>query len=449
MVESFEQIGEIAVSSQTRLHVCFSSRHYPHITIERGIQLVLEGEEGHQQDISNYLNSELKAGRSKLVEKIKEEIFERASGIFLWVVLVVKILNSEFRSGRIHALRKRLDEIPDGLDELFSDILTRDGHNMEELILCLQWILFARRPLKREELYYAVLSTPGGSIGAWEPDEIGVDDMERFILSSSKGLACVTKSKNKTVQFIHESVRDYLLKGKGFDTLHAGLDNLSGQSHNKLKECCQTYLAIDKSQYLPLAIQSLPLASTEEAASIRKLANERFPFLQYVTDNIFYHSDCAHGNDVNQLEFVKSFTTNEMNFSLQDWIYMRNLFEKFQVRRYTPGVSLLYILAEKDLPNLIRVELGRVPHMDPKGERHSFPLIAAIANNCESAIRAFLQAKNSPLVVEEYEEAIQCILRNQNQITSQKRTLLSWAIGASEYPLAKAIFLTEKVLTGI
>jgi hypothetical protein len=41
----FEYLGQLAISSQFRFHVCFSSRHYPHITIEKGIQPKLEGQE--------------------------------------------------------------------------------------------------------------------------------------------------------------------------------------------------------------------------------------------------------------------------------------------------------------------------------------------------------------------------------------------------------------------
>src|SRR5205814_1409874 len=169
--------------------------------------------EGHNQDIANYLHSELKAGSSKQVEQVRTEILEKASGIFLWVVLVVQILNKEYDRGRIHALRKRLQEIPTKLNELFKDILTRDGQNMEDLLLCIQWILYAKRPLKREELYFAILSGEAPeALTAWNPEEITKQDMERFILSSSKGLAEVTKSTDQTVQFIHESVRDFLLE---------------------------------------------------------------------------------------------------------------------------------------------------------------------------------------------------------------------------------------------
>jgi hypothetical protein len=68
---------------------------------------------------------------------VRTEILEKASGIFLWVVLVVQILNKEYDGGRIHALRKRLWEIPTKLNELFKDILTRDNQNMEDLFLCI------------------------------------------------------------------------------------------------------------------------------------------------------------------------------------------------------------------------------------------------------------------------------------------------------------------------
>jgi hypothetical protein len=54
------------------------------------------------------------------------EILVKASGIFLWVYLVVPILNKAYDKGRPYSLKKRLEEIPKGLPELFDDILTRD-----------------------------------------------------------------------------------------------------------------------------------------------------------------------------------------------------------------------------------------------------------------------------------------------------------------------------------
>jgi hypothetical protein len=54
--------------------------------------------------MANYLHSKLKARRSKQIKQIKDEILKRASRIFLWVVLIIKMLNIEFNHGYIHAL---------------------------------------------------------------------------------------------------------------------------------------------------------------------------------------------------------------------------------------------------------------------------------------------------------------------------------------------------------
>ncbi|KAL1598069.1 hypothetical protein SLS59_007079 [Nothophoma quercina] len=95
MIQFFERIGDLAVSNDIRFQVCFSSRHYPHVTIRHGLELVLEGQEGHSQDISNYVETELKIGKSKTAQRVRAELQEKASGIFMWVVLVVGILNKE------------------------------------------------------------------------------------------------------------------------------------------------------------------------------------------------------------------------------------------------------------------------------------------------------------------------------------------------------------------
>jgi len=159
----------------------------------------------------------LRLGNSKQSEALRSDIQEKSAGIFLWVALVIEILNKEYAGGRVSALRDRLTDIPPGLDELFEMILMRDGENMQELQLCIQWVLFAVRPLKPQELYFAVHFGAGQSIPiSWDTDSISLDDMHRFVQSSSKGLAEVSKSKELTVQFIHESVRDFLFKdGKG------------------------------------------------------------------------------------------------------------------------------------------------------------------------------------------------------------------------------------------
>jgi hypothetical protein len=156
MISFFERMGELAISSETRFHICFSSRHYPEITITNGLTLTLEGHEGHSQDITDYVDSKLKIGQGKIAEDIRSELRAKASVVFMWVVLVVDILNTEHERGQMHRLRKRLRDLPPGLPELFRDILTRDSLDRDQLLLCVQWVLFASNPLTPEQLYFAI-----------------------------------------------------------------------------------------------------------------------------------------------------------------------------------------------------------------------------------------------------------------------------------------------------
>ncbi|PMD33669.1 hypothetical protein L207DRAFT_438320, partial [Hyaloscypha variabilis F] len=322
MASFFEQLGELAISAGIRFQVCFSSRHYPHITISKGLHLVLEGQEGHNQDITNYLDSELKLGHGRLAQEIRGELQTKASGVFMWVVLVVEILNKENDGGRVHVLRQRLRDIPNDLHELFREILMRDCHNRDELLLCIQWILFAKHPLKPEELYFAILSgVAPEALRSGNADEITMDVIKKFILNSSKGLAEVTKSKTPTVQFIHESVRDFLVKENGLGELFPHLGgNFQGQSHGRLKLCCLTYMGIDFTAHLDLS-EPLPKAKSEQATDLRQLAAKTFPFLEYSVHFVLQHADAAQSGGVDQGEFIQL-------FPLTDWIKLYNLLEK-------------------------------------------------------------------------------------------------------------------------
>ncbi|KAK7413482.1 hypothetical protein QQX98_007630 [Neonectria punicea] len=75
-----------------------------------------------------------------------------------------------------------------------------------------------------------------------ESDSVTSDDLRRFILDASKGLAEITASQKPTVQFIHESVRDFLLKEGGMSDLPMVGDNFEGQGHNNLVTACMLHL---------------------------------------------------------------------------------------------------------------------------------------------------------------------------------------------------------------
>ncbi|KAK0748783.1 hypothetical protein B0T21DRAFT_303588, partial [Apiosordaria backusii] len=451
MVRLFESIGEQAVSNGLRFRIFFSSRHYPEISLDTCLDILLDGQEGHVRDIETYIQSQLKVGD----QQTKDQLRERSSGVFMWVVLVVDILNREMSQGKPPSLvTKKLKQIPRNLYELFRSILTRDRRDSDGLLLCIQWLLFTREPLNPEQLYYALLS-------GLEPDDDSDSDdgsspsnevtytmgdvatatlcgFEKFIRNTSKGLAEVTPSKKTpVVQFIHESVRDFLLKDnkKGLREVWPKLDkNFEAQSHDKLKQCCFNYLQSDISAGLGLGLDlKLPRASTMEGSALREKATKNFPFLAYATKNILWHAEYAQIGAITQEVFLKD------DFNLRTWLLLRNVLEKHEARRYdyTYTATLLYVLAELNLPSLLKVWLPRfdvAASVSTEKERYGSPLLAALVFNSQGAVDAFVDhfgtAQHvSPSTLKEWKSQTGIIAPlSKNFQFSAHRDLFSYAV---------------------
>ncbi|KAI0419818.1 ankyrin [Xylaria grammica] len=404
MISFFEEIGENAVLNQCRIRVCFSSRHYPHITISRGLQLVLEDEDDHSRDIRDYIGSQLKIDHNR--REIEEEIFNRSSRIFLWAALVVDILNKENDRGGDTSVRQRLRQIPQGLHDLFHDILTRDTENIPEMILCIQWILFAKRPLRREELYFAIrIGRDPDACTIWDQTMVPMTRIDRFNLNASKGLSEVTK-KDATVQFIHESVRDYLLRERGLETLlnfqTPGVSLSGGASHDTLRDICLKqihgcYMAQN---------------STEDESRWSSM-----PFLQYAITHILAHADSAQSEGSEQIDFLTNI------FPREAWVSLDNKLQKYKSRHHSKKVDLLYLLAEQNLASLIRIHPKRHDSfIEPKEkERFPSPLAAAIAfGNNEAVLALAFEAAKGSLTTDRVQELnqVEMELRKMPRLTS-------------------------------
>lgn len=379
-------------SPKSRLYTCLASRHYPHITVPNAVHVILEEQNEHYDDIAVYVRSALHIGNEKRSEAIRLDLQEKASGVFMWVVLVVEILNKEYDAGRGHTLRKRLEQIPKDLHALFHDILTRDGLNTEGLLLCMQWLLFAKQPLTQKELYFAIMSgLEPAALDECHSDDLSEENMAKYILNYSKGLAESNKSKVPTMQFIHESVRDFLLKEKGLHIIWPNLEtNIAGQSHERLKQACLQYMAM---QQITSFIIPRPLPAAPEAARLREQVTSKFPFLQYANQCILYHAEHAEQNGVSQSNICTEFQQAE-------WVHHHNLLERHEVRRYTESVSLLYILAEADLGALINAQPAGQSCFHIENERYGTAIIAALVTGSATALEALLKRQDPQFYVE-------------------------------------------------
>ena len=421
MIQNFEHLGQCAANLGTKLYICFSSRHYPHIRIQKGRQLIIENQEGHDQDVQKYVQSELKVEPEKLKDEITTKILSKSSGVFMWVFLVVGILNRECLDGRQDFVGDKLDELPPELSELFLKILGTHKNYPRELLLGILWILHAKRPLRPEEFYFAVLSgsCPDKATKPWDKNYTTAKTISQFVTSSTKGLAEVTTSKPSTVQFIHESVRDFFASDKSMTGLLLAETDAYSEGHEQLKQCCHSYLQVDVSKFIDFD-NGLPNAESKECKELRGSILNRFPFLEYAAHNILYHADKA-GSKISQDRFLQT-------FDLTAWINFRNLFELHQVGRYV-SESLVYILADNDCAQLLRCS-HNPDTLFQEGGLYNYPLFAAFSRRYQDVAMALLDLKRD--FVGDSITALHCWFKVHNGSSSTRivhdSTRVAWLV---------------------
>jgi ankyrin repeat protein len=303
VVEFLELLSLKAIGANVTMNICLSSRHYPNVGIDRALELIVEQREEHRQDIVLYVSHKLK----KKDAMIEDRILKKASGVFMWVVLVITMLNRAYNRGQVEAMHETLDRIPSDLEQVFHSLLNEDGSDRPEMILILQLVLFTKRPLRPLELYFAVLAgTAAQMLGDWRQWRITDDDILRRITNSSRGLIEVRKESG-SLQFIHESVHDFLLRHQRLQTLDPGLEsNPIGTSHDRLRECCLSYLTINSLTLL----DTLPM---DRPAS--KMLCYLYPFISYACIYIFEHAEEAQRRGIDQKCFLQLLQDRDDVFS--------------------------------------------------------------------------------------------------------------------------------------
>ena len=224
---------------------------------------------------------------------MNKELLQKAEHIFMWVVLVVELLNQAYDDGKLRAMQRKLDEVPSDLDAVFWVLLDKDRPEKQETILMLQWVLFANRLLKPEELYFAVLAgAEPEELGPWDRSRDTSEIIKRYITSTSIGL--IEIREGGSVQFIHESVNDFLLRNKRLQTLDPTLElNVIGISHDRLSACCMSYLMMK--ELVPLM---------KDGSHMKEELAFNHPFLEYASTHVFYHAERAQAESIEQQVLV-------------------------------------------------------------------------------------------------------------------------------------------------
>jgi len=365
--------------------VCLSCRDLPS-TASHGIVGGFRMEDQNGPDIAAYIHDQWSALGSLLdfgdeTKGLKDYLIKRSDGIFLWAQLALERLRTVLGDGATVAeLRETLDDIPTELEGIFALLLegippkySAEANKMLDIVLC------AKRPLSPREFRYAmalVTDTLPESHTQLETSRSTVQDdtsMKRRMLSRCGGLLEVKTVKGTwldddssrdgstgVVQFIHQSVKDYLLSTplrRGSGTESTATTRMS-TGHDLLSKCCLRYMFLRETQQLAWDVrQGSELDNRENA--------RRFPLLHYAYVYGFLHCEEADENGMPQAELIDElFGSNDDAF--ETYTAMANALRHTldEWGGFAPGIglpSLLQYAIEMNLASYVDLRLTRDP----------------------------------------------------------------------------------------
>lgn len=220
------ELGETACRN---LKLCLASR--PWLIFEETFRRCpsLRVENLTRDDIQIYVEERLEASsqwedlkifQADHASSLMTEIVDKASGVFLWVVLVVSSLLDGLRDGdTISDLFDRLRQLPMQLEDLFRKILDQlNPEYFAQASELFQLVESAVKPLTLLSLSYAIegyetsMKAHVATIG--EAERIyRAETMRRRIQSRCKGLLESPPNKQNdkaAVQYLHRTVRDFI-----------------------------------------------------------------------------------------------------------------------------------------------------------------------------------------------------------------------------------------------
>lgn len=335
-IRYFERLNKQLIILKAKTRICFSCRHYPIFPIKDALEICVEDE--NQEDIAKYVREELQESllidNMNDIEDLTKHITYLSSGVFLWVSLIIPIIARLYNDGEpLSAIHQILTKAPTGLHEIYRHILTTelDANNRARRFRLMQWIYFALRPLSVTEIRYAMASDDSSisPISFRESKDFVESDerMRKQILSLSGGLAevfeepdyspIIHRDSKMVVQFIHQSVNDFLAQD-GFMILDKSAGNdFAGKSHQLLFTSCLNYLKHDDlSHQLRLLAQPelklKPYSDEESYERWNKAVDEkefpqRFPLLEYTITCLFQHAAKAEEFSDLSTDFLQRF----------------------------------------------------------------------------------------------------------------------------------------------
>jgi hypothetical protein len=349
LVYFFAEVGTLALVNGCCLNICLSSRHYPTISLPNCPEIVVENRNG--SDIASYVRGRFSfapPSEATVVAELEACIIEKASGVFLWSVLVVDQLLRDVDRGRpMSELMECLKQVPKTMEELYTErCRSLSAEERAFSVSLIQWVLFATDRFRQYPYGVVFAANCSASDAQSLTDLYGAshkgkrappyERTVRLINDASRGLIECTTSQS--VQFIHETTREFFLTGPGLGLLDPKLlGNPKGLSYMALVEGC-----------VKVVEQSVP--------------DWYAPTYSHALVTLLHYARCAEGHGGSS----SSLLLPSINAG------------RFSVDR-EPGESVLRFTSRQHLTSCVLALLEQGVQADDAGdnENYSTPLIAA------------------------------------------------------------------------
>ncbi|KAH7175991.1 hypothetical protein EDB81DRAFT_674526, partial [Dactylonectria macrodidyma] len=353
LVKQFKSLLQKLPSAGLRFGICFTCRHYPILDWNYGLEICLERE--NERDILTYVKTRLTTGNARAIHLITD----RAAGVFLWAYLVVDRVLELDLEGEGSKIEAEIQRIPPDLDALYYGLIQSMKARLTSRKL-IQWICFSAKPLSIDELRWAMAVDPDCSHKSLQQCQQSEDytgnneTMERRIKTLSCGLAETVPSFNsRSVQFIHQSVKDFFIE-KGLSAL-APLDGslvssdlAVGRAHYSLSRTCIRYLAMEE------IVRSIVYG--------RVGLETEFPLLRYATTSWVSHTRQGEAKGICQDDLLQYFSWPSEGL-MQLWVRVYQAINGHSRDCPPEGTSLLHIVSRYELTQLLSVILQKADQL--------------------------------------------------------------------------------------
>lgn len=335
----FERILTHTLKAGRTLKVCLTCRHYPIISGLANMEICVENE--NRDDIAVYARTEFSIGglSKDKAQILGKAIIEKANGIFQWAIIVVPRMIDLCQIGtKLRKVQEVIKQLPEELNELYCQIIkTIPNSEQTDSLALIQWICLAISPLSLSEMRYALVvnkDTHYTAQSALEDDAAfieGDEDMEKQVKHLSRGLAEVKKHhESNWIQFIHQSVYDYLVLSGLQMLTEQSAASLINQGHLRLVRSCIRYLEMDD---LSLEREE---ASTPEMVRYRRTNQSRFtkkichsyPLAEYATKAwVFHFKHTESSTHPKELLDTFGLILSTRPTLLQSWVFLSECVE--------------------------------------------------------------------------------------------------------------------------